>query len=73
MQDVEKYNKLLANNIRRLLKEKHFSQEYLAELVDRSREHINRIEKCKETIGFPTFIRLAQVFEVSLDELAGFN
>ena len=73
MQDVEKYNKLLANNIRRLRKEKHFSQEYLAELVDRSREHINRIEKCKETIGFPTFISLAQVFEVSLDELAGFN
>ena len=73
MQDVEKYNKLLANNIRRLRKEKHFSQEYLAELVDRSREHINRIETCKETIGFPTFIRLAQVFEVSLDELAGFN
>ncbi len=73
MQDVEKYNKFLADNVRRLRKERHFSQEYLAELIDRSREHINRLEKCKETIGFPTFIRLAQVFNVSLDELAGFE
>jgi len=45
MQDVEKYNKFLADNVRRLRKERHFSQEYLAELIDRSREHINRLEK----------------------------
>lgn len=73
MQDLQKYNKLLAKNIRMLRKRNKYSQEYLAELVDRTREHINRLETGKETIGFTTFIKLAEVFDVSLDTLAGFN
>ena len=73
MQDFQKYNDKLAKNIRELRKKNKYSQEYLAELVDRTREHINRLETGKETIGFPTFIRLAEVFCVSLDELAGFE
>lgn len=73
MQDVQKYNKSLAKNIRMLRKKNKYSQEYLAELVDRTREHINRLETGKETIGFTTFVKLAEIFEVSLDELAGFN
>ena len=63
----------VAKNIRALRKQHKYSQEYLAELIDRTREHINRLEKGKETIGFPTFIRLAQIFNVSLDELAGYH
>jgi hypothetical protein len=31
------------------------------------------LETGRETIGFPTFIKLAEVFGVSLDELAGFE
>lgn len=50
-----------------------YSQEYLAELIDRTREHVNRLEKGRETIGFTTFIKLAQIFNVSLDELAGYK
>lgn len=50
-----------------------YSQEYLAELIDRTREHVNRLEKGRETIGFSTFIKLAQIFNVSLDELAGYK
>ena len=73
MQDLQKYNKLLAKNIRMLRKRNKYSQEYLAELVDRTREHINRLETGKETIGFSTFIKLADVFYFSLDTLAGFN
>lgn len=73
MQDFEKYNKMLAKNIRIFRRQKEYSQEYLAELVDRTREHINRLEKGKETIGFTTFIKLAEVFDVSLDTLAGFD
>lgn len=53
-------------------KNKYF-QEYLAELIDRTREHVNRLEKGRETIGFSTFIKLAQIFNVSLDELAGYK
>lgn len=72
MQD-EVYKISLAKNIKALRKQHKYSQEYLAELIDRTREHINRLETGKETIGFPTFIRLAQVFKVSLDDLAGFH
>ena len=73
MQDEKIYNRKLADNIRLFRKKNNYSQEYLAELIDRTREHVNRLEKGKETIGFPTFIKLAQVFGVSLDELAGFD
>lgn len=73
MQDINTYQERLAKNIRRLRIENKYSQEYLAELTDRTREHINRLESGKETIGFTTFIKLAQVFNVSLDELAGFK
>ena len=73
MQEEKIYNKKLAENIRLFRKKNNYSQEYLAELIDRTREHVNRLEKGKETIGFPTFIKLAQVFGVSLDELAGFE
>ena len=73
MQEEKLYNKKLAENIRLFRKKNNYSQEYLAELIDRTREHVNRLEKGKETIGFPTFIKLAQVFGVSLDELAGFE
>lgn len=73
MQDIPNYNENVAKNIRTLRNRNKYSQEYLAELVDRTREHINRLETGKETIGFTTFIKLAKVFGVSLDELAGFE
>lgn len=49
-------NRKLAENIRLFRKKNNYSQEYLAELIDRTREHVNRLEKGKETIGFSTFI-----------------
>ncbi|MBQ8460112.1 helix-turn-helix transcriptional regulator [bacterium] len=73
MQEGNNYNDILAQNIRKLRKKNNYSQEYLAELIDRTREHVNRLETGRETIGFPTFIKLAEVFGVSLDELAGFK
>ncbi len=73
MQEDDKYKNKVSKNIRKLRKQNKYSQEYLAELIDRTREHVNRLETGKETIGFPTFIRLAQIFKVSLDELAGFE
>lgn len=73
MQDENQYNEKIAQNIRLLRKKNKYSQEYLAELIDRTREHVNRLEKGRETIGFSTFIKLAQIFNVSLDELAGYK
>jgi len=73
MQESKNYNLKIRNRIKKLRKQKGLSQEKLAELIDCSREHLARIENGKINIGLGNFIRLAQVFEVSLDELAGFN
>ncbi|MDR1169138.1 MAG: helix-turn-helix domain-containing protein [Heliobacteriaceae bacterium] len=74
MQEFEDNSEIagrIAENIKKLRKEKGYSQVYLADLIVRSREHISRLETGRETIGLYTFIRLAEVFGVSLDELAG--
>ena len=49
-----------------------FTQEELAEIVDCSREHIARIENGRINAGLDLFIKLATVFKISLDELAGY-
>lgn len=73
MQDFKNYNVKIRNRIRKFRKQKNISQEKLAELIDSSREHVNRMEKGKDNISLEFFIKLAQVFNVSLDELAGFE
>lgn len=73
MQDFKSYNLKIRNRIRRFRLQRGISQEKLAELIDTSREHINRMEKGKDNISLAFFIRLAEVFEVSLDELADFK
>lgn len=73
MQDQKNYDLKIRNRIRMFRKQKGLSQEKLAELVDSSREHINRMESGKDNISLSYFIKLAEVFEISLDELAGFR
>lgn len=72
MQDTKNYDAQIRLNIRNLRKQRGLSQEKLAELLDSSREHINRMESGKDSISIVFFIKLAEIFEVSLDELAGF-
>ena len=62
-----------ATGMKRLMDEFGLTQEQLAELIDCSREHIARVENGKINLGLDNFIRLATVFEVSLDELAGYK
>lgn len=73
MQEFKSYNVKIRNRIKKNRKRLGFSQEQLAEIVDCSREHIARIESGKINAGLDLFIRFAQVFGVSLDELAGFK
>ncbi len=73
MQDFKNYDVEIRNKIRKLRKQKGLSQEKLAELLDSSREHINRMESGKDNISLLFFIKLASFFEISLDELAGFK
>jgi len=70
MQELEKkYTLALSKRIKDLRIEKGISQEMLAEKIDRSREFVNRIEKCKNQISFTTLVRLALAFNISLKEL----
>ncbi len=65
------YNSKIRVKIKKYRKLRGYSQELLAEKVDRTREQINKIENGKQTIGLNTFIRIAHALEVSLEELAG--
>lgn len=72
MQEFNKdYNAEIRARIKKYRKLRGYSQEFLAEKIDRTREHINKIENGKKTIGLNTFIRLAFALEISLEELAG--
>lgn len=73
MQDFKSYNLKIRNRIRKNRKRMGLSQERLAEIINCSREHIARIENGKINIGLDNFIKLAQVFHISLDELAGYE
>ena len=73
MQVSKNYNMKIRNRIKKYRKLNGYSQEQLAELIDCSREHIARIENGKINIGLSNFIKLAEVFKISLDELAGFQ
>ena len=66
MQEFKNYNVKIRKRL-------GLSQEQLAEIIDCSREHIARIENGKINIGLEYFIKLAQVFNISLDELAGYK
>ncbi len=65
----DNYSEKIRHNIKKLRKEKHISQEKLAELVNCSREHLNRIEQGKLQPGITLFINFSKVLGVSLDDL----
>ena len=73
MQEFKNYNLKIRNRIRKNRKRLGLTQEQLSELVDCSREHLARIENGKIFVGLDLFLRFAQIFDVSLDELAGFE
>lgn len=73
MQVPEKYSLNIRNNMVKYRDKFGYSQEYLAELMDCSREHIVRIENGYLNLGLGNFIKLAEIFNISLDELAGYK
>ena len=59
----------LAVNIKRLRKKKGWSQSELAEKIEFSLSHITRIETGKYNPSLSVAMKLAEVFDVSLDQL----
>lgn len=70
--DAKTLKKDISINIRKFRKEKHFTQEELAEYADISYDFLRRIETTDGTCGFSvyTLYKLALALDVSLDDLA---
>lgn len=60
---------MIGKRIYELRKEKGLTQSQLSELADISREQINRYENDKVTPDFATVVKLAKVFEVSVNSI----
>jgi len=59
----------LAENIRRIRKEKGWSQKELGEMIGSHLSHVNRIETGKYKPSLDVLKKIADVLEVSLDHL----
>lgn len=58
---------LIGRNIKRLRRQQNMTQEMLAELIDGDQKHISKIESGKARPGLSTYLRIANVFHVSVD------
>lgn len=54
----------ISKNLKIMREERSFSQEFLAEKVDCSREFLNRVENKKEDLSLKMLLKLAYVLEV---------
>ena len=64
---------LLGKNIRKYREAKKFSQEFLAEKTNLSREYITRIENGQKFISLRKLFLLADVLEVKFSDLTNFD
>lgn len=62
----------LAKNIKYFRKQKGLSQNQLAELLGISREHLAKIETSKRCISLKLLFKLADVLDITLQELFTF-
>ncbi len=58
---------LIGRNIRRLRRQYNMTQEELAALIDGDQKVISKIESGKGRPGLSTYLRIANVFQVSID------
>lgn len=68
--DIENdYISKIRMRVKNLREAKGWTQEFLAEKVNRSREFINKFETGKQKISVTTLIRIAIAYEMSLKDL----
>lgn len=63
----------LGQNIAKYRKEKQFSQEKLAEIVDLSREYITRVENGQKNISFKKLFAIADALNIGFNKLTDFE
>jgi len=67
--DEQRVRENIALNIRRYRRRKGLSQEQLAEILDMSQQHISTIENAASTPHVLTLIKIAELFEIKVDDL----
>lgn len=65
--------KLLGANIKKYREAKNFSQEFLAEKVDLSREYVTRIENGQKFVSLRKLFLLADALDVKFSDLTNFD
>ena len=60
---------MLKNTLRQLRAERGWSQAFLAEQLDVSRQSVNAIETGKYDPSLPLAVRIARLFERSIEEI----
>lgn len=60
---------IIGENIRRLRRSKNYTQEYLAEKLHISANHVYRIENAEAHISMPLLLKIKHLFEVDANEL----
>ena len=69
----EMNRKIIGNRIKELRKKKHLTQFQLAELVDVSTVYVSYIENGKRQLSLDNLINIANVLEVSCDDILVLN
>lgn len=59
---------MIGQSIKRLRQKQRMTQEQLAELIDVDQKQISQIESGKARTRLPTYLRIANVFHVSIDD-----
>lgn len=65
--------RLLGENIKRIRKRQHITQENLAELVDRSKNHISKIEQGLTNPPLDLLIEISNALNIQIKELFDFT
>ena len=70
---MDKIKRLLGENIKHIRKRQNITQENLAELVDRSKNHISKIEQGLTNPPLDLLISISNALNVPLKELFDFS
>lgn len=70
---VEDNVKLMRERIRANREARGWSQEVLAEKIDRTREFVNKVENGKMNISYDSLLRFTLAFEIPIREFVDFD
>lgn len=64
---------IIGKRIQKIRKQRHLSQEYVSEQIERSKSYICYVENATRFLSLEALVEIANYFEVSVDVLLGDN